>query len=458
MFLRKIEEPTVLFISIFKWTLLATVVGVAVGLATTLFLKILDWSIASVKHYPYYFLLLPIALLVSYVIEKYLLPPDDEGEGHGTDKIINSVHKHAGKIPPLMVPIHLLTTIITIAIGGSAGKECPSAQIGSGVSSMFATLLKLDSGDRKKLVICGISAGFASAFGLPIGGAIFGVEVLIIGGILYDVLLPSFIAGLVSYEVSSTLGITYFYNPLEFVHVFTEVFFLKVLLSGIFFGICSFILIEILNFSKEVYNRISLWEPFKPLIGGAAIAIMTLIVTTKYLGLGLDHMEAYLEGAQAGWYDFIFKSIFTSITLNFGGSGGVITPVFFIGSSAGSFFARIIGEDIATFSAIGLVSLIAGAANTPIAASIMAVELFGPKIAPYAAVACVISFLMTGHRSIYPSQVLAIRKSASIHVEIGREVEETHAHFRPRRKSLIMLWLMTMRRLRKHEHGRSREK
>ena len=93
--------------------------------------------------------------------------------------------------------------------------------------------------------------------------------------------------------------------------------------------------------------------------------------------------------------------------------------------------------DIGTFSAIGLVSLLAGAANTPLAASIMAVELFGPKIAPYAAVACVISFLMTGHRSVYPSQVLAIAKSASFHVEIGREMEEVEARFQPRDEGLI---------------------
>jgi H+/Cl- antiporter ClcA len=131
------------------------------------------------------------------------------------------------------------------------------------------------------------------------------------------------------------------------------------------------------------------------------------------------------------------KIIFTSITLNFGGSGGIVTPIFFIGATSGTLFAEIMRLDIATFSAIGLVSLLAGAANTPIAASIMAVELFGPKIAPYAAVACVISFIMTGHRSVYPSQVLAIVKSPSIHVEIGNEVERVEAEFQLRDKGLI---------------------
>jgi H+/Cl- antiporter ClcA len=136
-------------------------------------------------------------------------------------------------------------------------------------------------------------------------------------------------------------------------------------------------------------------------------------------------------------YAFIIKILFTTITLNFGGSGGIVTPIFFVGATSGTLFAEIMRLDIATFSAIGLVSLLAGAANTPVAASIMAVELFGPKIAPYAAVACVISFLMTGHRSVYPSQVLAAAKSASFHVEIGKELEQVEAKFQPRDKSLF---------------------
>jgi len=151
----------------------------------------------------------------------------------------------------------------------------------------------------------------------------------------------------------------------------------------------------------------------------------------------LETIQNSLQGGKNVWYAFILKIIFTSITLNFGGSGGIVTPIFFIGATSGTLFAEIMRLDIATFSAIGLVSLLAGAANTPIAASIMAMELFGPKIAPYAAVACIISFLMTGHRSVYPSQVLAVAKSTSFHVEIGKELEEVEAKFQPRDKSLI---------------------
>ncbi|HBO84466.1 MAG TPA: voltage-gated chloride channel, partial [Deltaproteobacteria bacterium] len=365
---------------------------------------------------------------------RYLAP--DAG-GRGTEKVIEAVHKQSGNIKALVVPLKLITTVLTIASGGSAGKEGPCAQIGAGLSSIFANLFRFAEGDRKKLVICGISAGFSSVFGTPIAGAIFGVEVLFVGGILYDVLLPSFISGLISYQISSGLGITYFYHPIEFVHVFSESFFLKVVLSGIFFGICSFSLIEVLTIGERISKRIKIWSPVKGIIGGSVIVALTFLFSVRYLGLGLESIEFYLQGGNAAWYDFILKTIFTSITLNFGGSGGINTPMFFIGAASGSLFAGVMGEDIATFSAIGLVSLLAGAANTPIAASIMAVELFGAEIAPYAAVACVISFLMTGHRSVYPSQILSIKKSSSIEVEIGKELEGIKPEYRPRRKSLI---------------------
>jgi len=125
------------------------------------------------------------------------------------------------------------------------------------------------------------------------------------------------------------------------------------------------------------------------------------------------------------------KAAFTSLTLNFGGSGGIVTPIFFVGATSGTLFAQIFGLDPPTFAALGLVAVLAGAANTPIAAAIMALEVFGPSLGPHAAVACVISFLMTGHRSVYPSQVLAMSKSPSIQVQIGERVEKVGAALHP---------------------------
>ncbi|MBI5587352.1 MAG: chloride channel protein, partial [Deltaproteobacteria bacterium] len=326
---------------------------------------------------------------------------------------------------------------ITLALGGSAGKEGPCAQIGGGLASVFADILKFAEIDRKKLVICGISGGFASVFGTPIAGAIFGIEVLFVGSIRYDVLLPSFVTGIMSYQVSSWLGITYFHHPVHIVPVFSEAFFIKVVAAGVFFGLASIMLIETLKAGKAAAEKIKLPVPVKSVIGGMVLIMITLLFSTNYLGLGLPVMESALEGGGIPWYAFILKTVTTSITLNFGGSGGIQTPIFFIGSTLGSVLSHVLKVDAGMLSAIGFVSVLAGAANTPIAASIMAVELFGAEVAPYASIACVISFVITGHRSVYPSQVLSIKKSASIEVEIGKELETVDPRYLMRDKSLI---------------------
>jgi H+/Cl- antiporter ClcA len=246
---------------------------------------------------------------------------------------------------------------------------------------------------------------------------------LFVGGLLYEVLLPSFVAGIVGYQVSSALGITYFHQPLNFIPIFSSFFFIKVCMSGLFFGLCSFLFIEILKSVETLSGKIKIWQPYKGVTGGIVLICLAFLLSPQYLGLGLDTIKYALEGGKVFILAFLFKMIFTAVTLNFGGSGGIVTPIFFIGAASGNLFGRVLGLDLSLFSAIGMVSLLAGAANTPISASIMAVELFGPAVAPYAAVACVISFLMTGHRSVYPSQVLEIVKSSSISAEKGKEME-----------------------------------
>ena len=180
---------------------------------------------------------------------------------------------------------------------------------------------------------------------------------------------------------------------------------------------------------------------------GALLVVLTYLFSSRYLGLGLTTVEACLRGNDPDWYAFLLKPVFTSITLSFGGSGGIVTPIFFVGSTAGVTFAHLLDVNVATFAAIGLVSVLAGAANTPIAASIMAVELFGPAIAPYATLACVISFLITGHRSVYPSQVLSISKSPLLHVELGSEIEEIQTTLHLREKGFVSRTLRLIKRI-----------
>lgn len=430
---QSLVEETVLFVSVFKWICAAAGVGVVVGLSTAVFIKILLWAQHLSSQWEFYYFLLPVALAVSVFLVRFFEP---DAEGHGTEKVIEAIHKRSGKIRASVVPVKLAATIITLAAGGSVGKEGPCAQIGAALASQFADLFRLSDEDRKKLVICGISAGFASVFGTPISGAIFGVEVLFVGSILYEVLLPSFVAGLIGYKVAAACGVPYFYHPISQVPA-GGLFFLQVTAAGIFLGLCARLFIGILQAGKYCSARLRI-NPFgKAFLAGLVLAGLTLLVSPRYLGLGIETIQDTLNGSSPPWYSFILKAVFTSITLSFGGSGGIVTPIFFVGSTAGACFAGLFGLDVSIFSSIGLVALLAGAANTPISAGMMAVEMFGPAIAPYAAIAAVLSFLMTGYHSVYPSQILLVRKSASLNVQIGQEINSVCPCYKEHEKTIL---------------------
>lgn len=175
--------------------------------------------------------------------------------------------------------------------------------------------------------------------------------------------------------------------------------------------------------------------PLKALIGGAILVGLTFLTSTNYLGLGLETFKIAISGAKIVPYAFLMKALFTGITFGFGGSGGIITPILFMGAVAGSLFGDVLELNRGTFAAIGMVGVLAGAA------SILAMELFGLEIAPYAAVACVVSFLMTGHRSVFPTQIMGLQKSSSVHVELGNEVETLETYYEPREKSFIGICL-----------------
>lgn len=422
-------EQTAIFLSVSKWIILSSGIGVIIGSVVALFLKSISMADSSRSLLPFhYYYLLPIAFIFSVWIVQRFAP---SAEGHGTEKVIEAVHKKDAIINVAVIPVKLLATIVTIFAGGSVGKEGPGAQIGAGVASLLAKWLSFSVQDRKKLVICGISAGFATVFGTPIAGAIFGIEVLTVGVIMYDVLLPSFIAGFAAFTTSQLLGVTYTYYDL---HYFQDValdipLIMEVIIAGLFFGFVSDILVTTLDLTSKTIKKIPYNRYLKAFFGGTILIVLVYFLGDKYLGLGMSTIDQTLSpdpiyAQNLPWYAFLAKIIFTSITLGVGGSGGIVTPIFYIGATSGHFFGSIMGGDhITLFAALGFVSVVAGATNTPIASTIMAVELFGIEIAHYAAISAVISFLITGHRSVYPSQILAMRKSSILDVKYGEDID-----------------------------------
>ncbi len=431
---KHLTEQTAIFLSVTKWMFLSSFIGVLIGGVVTLFLTVLHIGEESRADLPFaYYYLLPLALVLTVWIVRTFAPT---AEGHGTEKVIEAVHKNHGKIDIKVIPVKLFATLMTIFAGGSVGKEGPGAQIGAGVASAVSSLLKFNKADQKKLAICGISAGFAAVFGTPIAGAIFGVEVLVIGVIMYDVLLPSFISGFAAFTTAQFMGIHYTYYDLHFYQsvVLDLPLISKVVIAGLFFGLVSDIVVTVVSWSHKQIKRLPYHPLLKAFIGGIILVILALLFGSEYLGLGLETIKETLDpnpivAQDLPWYAFILKILFTSLTLGVGGSGGIITPLFFIGSTSGHTFALLSGDThIALFSALGFVSVLAGATNAPIAATIMAVELFGLDIAHYAALSVVISFLITGHRSVFPSQILGMRKSEMLNVKVGEVVDGTQVN------------------------------
>ncbi len=423
-----------MFLHIVKWFFLATLIGVLVGLADAAFLYVLDLTTDGAAHYPYFYFSLPVIfILVGFLAKK--VEPDHKD--YSTDAVIHKINSYKtvswiSAIKAFFLPI------VTIAAGGSAGKEAPCADVGAGIAGEIAKILKFNASDRRKLMICGVSAGFAGVFGVPISGAIFGLEVLWVGHIFYEVMFPAFIAGITAFQVTSALGVKYMYHPIGFMPVFSEGFFIKVVVAGIVFGLISILFMEVLKFFKIFFRFLSFKRKwwFKGIFGGLALIFIALWASPVYLGLGLEHTDAILTGVDGSLSGMLLKMISTAVTFGAGGIGGLVTPVFFIGAEAGSMLSAFFEVDSSTFAALGVVAVLAGTSNAPLAASIMAVEMFGPEIAPYASVACVISFLMTGERSMFTKQKVSFNKG--LEEDLAREAALPAPRKRKNHKAPLM--------------------
>ncbi|MBI3791499.1 MAG: chloride channel protein [Gemmatimonadetes bacterium] len=432
-------EHAALLVSTAKWAVLGAACGGLVGLATRAFLGTLAWSGAwATAHMPpnvptYAFL--PFALAACVFLIRRFAP---EAEGHGTEAVIAAVHQSAGRIDWRIAPVKLVATALTLAFGGSVGKEGPAAQIGGALTSGGADLIGLAPADRRRLVICGISAGFAAVFGTPISGALFGVEVLYLGQLEYAVLFPAMVSGIVAHLVCGTVP------PLPVLQESLQGMpggraLLLAIGSGAVFGLVALAIIEAMRAVERVvepYRR----SPYSTaLLGGVALVLLYLVAGDGFAGLGSAGIADALVGtADAPWWTFAVKIIATAITLEVGGSGGVITPIFFIGATSGAALGHLLGVSPHLLAAFGLVAVLAACANTPVAAAVMAIELLPGGDGVYAALAAATAFILVGHRSVYASQKLGLAKSAGLEIDLGGTMGDVRPHaLRLREGSLV---------------------
>jgi len=391
-----------------QWIGIGSVVGVLCGAASALFLYLLGWATDFRNGHEFIIYALPIAgLAIGWIYERF----GRSIEG-GNNLIIDTIHDEGPQIPLRMAPMVLIGSVLTHLFGGSAGREGVAVQMGASLADVLSHRLKLTSSVRRQILAAGVASGIGSIFGTPIAGAVFGMEFITLGNMTYGALVPALVASVIGDMTTRALGIhrTVFPTPMHL--DLTLLLLLKWLLFAIAMAATSIGFIELTHRIKKIFEKNSVRLPIRMFIGGILlIALWKLVGTSDYLGLGVPGILRAFHDPQLPIYAFAAKLVFTAVTIGAGYLGGEVTPLFFIGAALGNVMARLLGVPLDLGAGIGLAAVFAASANTPLALSIMAMELLGAPMFPHVVIVCVLAYLLSGHRSIYPSQRVIHSKS-----------------------------------------------
>jgi H+/Cl- antiporter ClcA len=407
-----------------KWLLLGGVIGVGAGLSAGVFLVALAWATTTREGNVWLLAALPVGGFAIGLVYHYVGGRSAEGNNliidsvHGLTRDVDLADRRHG-VPLRMAPLVLVGTVVTHLFGGSAGREGTGIQMSGALGDTFARVARLSPQDRKTALVAAISGGFGAVFGVPMAGTVFGLEVLSVGRIRYEALVPGLVAAvtgdLVAHLVFDATGLPHMPTPrvvLEAVPIETALLG-KVAVAGLAFGLASILFSEMVYGFRRAYRIAIAWAPARPLVGGLVVIGLTLLVgSTDYLGLSLPLIERSYVGDVVAWA-FLLKILFTTLTIGAGFQGGEVTPLFVVGATLGAVLAGPLGVSPELLAALGLVAVFAGATNTPLACTIMGVELFGSGAFVYLAVACVVSYVFSSHRSIYETQRIDTPKGAT---------------------------------------------
>lgn len=323
-----------------------------------------------------------------------------------------------------MAPFVYIGTIATHFFGGSAGREGTALQMAGSIADQFSKPFKLSASDRKILIISAVAGGFGSVFGTPLAGAVFAIEFFLIGRIRYNALFPAFITAIIADIVTKLWQTPHTHYHINSIPNISFINIIYAIVAGIFFGLCASTFSKVIHKTGNIFKSNISYPPLRPFVGGIIVALSVLILgTTKYIGLGIPTIVQSFE-QQLPAYDFAIKMALTIITLSAGFKGGEVTPLFFIGATLGNALSLFIPLPTGLLAGMGFVAVFAGATNTPIACSIMAIELFGAECGVYVAIACVVSYLLSGHNSIYGRQVIGEAKHQRYANHEGKRLNE----------------------------------
>jgi H+/Cl- antiporter ClcA len=387
-------------LNLFKWLAIGCTIGILTGTSSAALLATLDWATGWRESHPWMVLLLPVGGLLSGLIYHHF----GKSVEAGNNLLLEEIHDPQRVVPFRMAPLVLLGTTISHLFGASVGREGTAVQMGSALVDQLTLLFRLDGSDRRIMLMAGISGGFASVFGTPLAGMVFGLEVLAVGKFRHDGLFPCLIAAIVGDRITLAWGLHHQVYRVPIVPELTIWGILMAIVAGIIFGLAARVFATLTHQISDYFKAKISYPPFRPLIGGILVAMAIYLVgTTKYIGLGIPTIVSAFETQLSPW-DFAAKIGFTALSLGSGFKGGEVTPLFYIGATLGNAISSVFPLPAPLLAGMGFVGVVAGAANTPLTSTIMAIELFGISTGNYAVISCVVSYLCSGHTGIYRSQ------------------------------------------------------
>lgn len=416
LFFRK--YPTLPYL--FKWLFICAIIGVLVGSASAGFLVSLNWVTAYRESHLWLIALLPIAGLAIGLLYHYY----GQNVEAGNSLLIKTYHKPQQTIPFKMAPFVYLGTMITHLFGGSAGREGTALQMAGAISDQLSKPLQLSKSDRQTLLVAAVAAGFGSVFGTPLAGAIFALELFLIGKLKYDAIFPAFVAAILADLTTNLWGVQHTAYHISSIPDLSILPILYAMVAGLVFGLCAASFSKLIHLASATFKKLIKYPPLRPVVGGVIIAsAVWALGTTQYIGLGIPTIVAAFDtplGAQV----FILKMAFTILTLSAGFKGGEVTPLFFIGAALGSALSFWLPLPTSLLAGMGFVAVFAGATNTPLACTVMAIELFGADCGIYVAIACITAYLISGNNGIYRGQVIGEAKQDRFKALNNKRLEE----------------------------------
>ncbi|EJG02867.1 voltage-gated chloride channel family protein [Flavobacterium sp. F52] len=396
------QNPKQFLLSLPKWILICALVGIFSGSASAFFLVALEWVTQFRMQHDWIIWLLPFGGFLVGLSYYYW----GESVAKGNNLLLEEYEEPKKVIPFKMAPLVLLGTLLTHLFGGSAGREGTAVQMGGAIADQFTKFFNLDHSERRILIILGISAGFASVFGTPLAGAIFALEVLYFSKINFKSILLSFLVAYAAYFTVEFWQIKHTHYSIPIIPELSLNNIIFTLIIGVLSGFAALLFSRSTHFWGYIFSKNIKYPPLRPVIGGVILAIAIAgLGFTKFSGLGVPVIvDSFSNPSQ--WYDFLLKILFTGFTLGAGFKGGEVTPLFFVGATLGSALSTVIPMPIALLAGIGFVAVFSGATHTPIACTVMGMELFGIAPGILIAIACTIAYFSSGSIGIYKSQIV----------------------------------------------------